>query len=60
MSDRCSSLATITGVGIGTPRVLHYSLKQRGLSARVTTSHQLLCSDLLNIIPFEEAAVEEV
>jgi hypothetical protein len=49
-----------SGVGIGTPRVLHYSLKQRGLSARVTTSHQLLCSDLLNIIPFEEAAVEEV
>jgi len=49
-----------SGVGIGTRRILRCSLKQRGMTARVGTSHQLTYSDVLNIVPFEEMTLEEV
>jgi len=43
-----------TAVGLGCRKIIRCSLKRRGLNAREVTRHQIVYSDTLNVIPFEE------
>lgn len=49
-----------SGLGLGTRHFLRCSLKQRGLMARMCTTHQISYTDTMNVIPFEINPKEEI